>query len=109
MEKDLFADLTPQQLAIKNGELLQNYIDLYDTLDTIFDNVNKIPKTYTNTRVIEFISDQLIELRDMVNTIITTTYTTRTYIENYTKYKQCLLVLQQLNTMLKSLINTSAK
>ena len=71
---------------------------------TILDNVNKIPKTYYNTRAIDFIADKMIELKDMVNYIINTTYSTRTYIENLTTYKQCLLVLQQINTMLKGLV-----
>ena len=109
MEKDLFADLTPQQLSIKNAELMQNYIDLYETLDTIFNNLNQIPKTYYNTRAIEFIADKLVELKDMVNSIITITYSTKTYVENLTVYKQCLLVLQQINTMLKGIVQKDPK
>ena len=109
MEKNLFADLTPQQLAIKNNELLQNYITLYDTIGEIFDNINKIPKTYTNTRPLTFIADQLVELKDMVNYIITTTYITRTYVENMTYYKQSLVILTQLNTMLQELNKKDAK
>ena len=109
MEKNLFADLTPQQLAIKNNELLQNYIALYDAIGEIFDNVNKIPKTYDNTRPLTFIADQLVELKDMVNYIITTTYITRTYVENMTYYKQSLVILTQLNTMIKELIKKQPK
>lgn len=109
MEKNLFADLSPQQLAIKNNELLQNYIELYETVNSIFDSVNKIPKTIDNTRPLTFIADQLVELKDMVNYIITTTYVTRTYVENMTYYKQALVILQQLNTMLKALIQKTTK
>ena len=109
MEKNLFSDLSPQQLSIKNNELLQNYIDLYETINTIFDNINKIPKTYDNTRPLTFIADQLIELKDMVNYAITTTYITRTYVENMAYYKQALLVLEQLNTMLKALVKKPTK
>lgn len=109
MEKNLFADLTPQQLAIKNGELLQNYIDLYDAIDEIFNDINKIPKTYNNTRALEFIATQVIELRDTVNVIINTTYSTKTYVENLTTYQHCLLILQQINTMLKALVQKPTK
>ena len=109
MEKNLFADLSPQQLAIKNNELLQNYIELYETINTIFDNINKIPKTFDNTRPLTFITDQLVSLKDMVNYVITTTYVTRTYVENVAYYKQALLVLQQLNTMLKALVQKPSK
>lgn len=109
MEKNLFSDLTPQQLAIKNNELLHNYIELYETISTIFDNINKIPKNIDNTRPLTFIADQLVELKDMVNYTITTTYVTRTYVENMAYYKQALVVLEQLNTMLKALIQKPTK
>ena len=103
LEKTLFADLTPEQMSIKNSELMQNYIDLYETLNHIFDNINKIPKDYNNTRVLSFITDKILDLKDMVNSIITTTYGTKTYVENLTVYKQCLLILKQVDEMLKGL------
>ena len=109
MEKTLFSDLSPQQMAIKNSELLQNYIDLFESLNTIFDNINKIPKTYSNTKVIEFVGEKIVEMKDMVNYIITTTYITKTYVENMATYKQCLLMLQQINTMLKGLVQKPIK
>ena len=107
MEKNLFSDLSPQQLSIKNHELLQNYIELYETINTVFDGINKIPKTFDNARTLSFIADQLVSLKDMVNYIITTTYITRTYVENMAYYKQALVILEQINTMLKSLIPKS--
>ena len=108
MEKNLFSDLSPQQMSIKNAELLQNYINLFESLTATFENINKINKTYSNTRIVEFIADKVVELKDMVNYIITTTYVTKTYVENLTTYKQCLLIMQQINTMLKGLVNKPA-
>jgi hypothetical protein len=109
MEKNLFSDLTPQQMSIKNTELLQNYIDLHATLETITTDLDKIEKTFENTRVIDFIQDKLTELKDIINYTITTTYITRTYVENLSNYKQALLTLQQINSMLKGLIQKPAK
>ena len=57
----------------------------------------------TSEKLDTFIADRVVELKDMVNYIITTTYVTRTYIENMTYYKQALVILTQLNTMLKAL------
>ena len=102
MEKNLFADLTPQQLAIKNTELLKNYINLHTTLEDTFTNLNKIHKDYSNGRIIDFIADKIIELKDMVNYIITTTYVTRTYVENLVEYKKCLLIFHQISVMTKT-------
>ena len=104
LEKELFSDLSPQQLSIKNTELLKNYIDLYTTVDLIIQDLDRIDKTAENTKRIEFIQAKLTELRDITNFTITTTYITRTYVENLSNYKQSLLMLQQINSMLKSLI-----
>ena len=108
LEKTLFADLTPEQMSIKNSELMQNYMDLYETLNHIFDNINKIPKDYNNTRVLSFITDKILDIKDMVHTIITTTYSTKTYVENLTVYKQFLLILKQVDNMLKELTTSKA-
>ena len=107
MEKNLFSNLTAPQMAIKNTELLQNYINLNKTLEDIFININNIPRTYDNARVIEFIANRTAELRDMTSYIITDTYITRTYVENLVEYKKSLLILSQINATLKGLIKSS--
>lgn len=109
LENSLFDGLSPQQLAIKNTELLSNYMELYETLCTLFDDVNKIPKTYNNMRVLEYVTGQLSDTRDKVNYTIINTYITRTYVENLTEYKKFLLILYQINTMLKGIIQKPAK
>ena len=103
MEKNLFTDLTPQQLSIKNTELLQNYINLYASLEDVFTNLNKIDKNYQNSRIIDFIADKVIDLKDMVSYIITDVYTARTYVENLVEYKKCLLIFHQISTMCKTI------
>ena len=65
--------------------------------------INNINKTYENTRVLDYISNKLIELNDMVNTIITVTFNTKTYAENLAVYKQCLLMLKQIESMISEL------
>ena len=112
MEKALFSDLTPEQMSIKNGELMNNYMKLYDIVATTITNINNVRKTYENTRVLDYITTKLIELNDMVNTIITVTYHTKTFAENLSVYKQCLLMLKQIETMISQLsakINNSKK
>ena len=109
MEKNLFSDLTTDQMAIKNTELLQNYINLHETLQTIHININNIPKTYENSRIIEYISKKTAELRDMISFIITDTYITKTYVENLVTYRKSLLILSQINAVLKGLIQRPTK
>ena len=87
-----------------NTELLQNYIDMYNSLSVIFDDINNIPKSAENTRVLNYISSQTTELKDTVNYIITTTYITRTYAENLVEYKRCLLMMSRINDLLQCVI-----
>lgn len=108
-EKELFNYLTPAQLAIKNAELLRNYIDLYESIGIFLDNVYKIDKTHDNNSTINFIVDKLMDLKNIVGYSISTTYITRTYVENVTKYKQSILILQQIHEMLKGLIQKESK
>ena len=103
-EKDLFKDLSPHQMVIKNTELLRNYIDLYDTIIIIINDVEKIEKTSENIEQLDFVNEKLVELKDIINYTISKTYITRTYVENLTHYKQSLLLLSQINLILKQLI-----
>ena len=50
----------------------------------------------------------ILDIKDMVHTIITTTYSTKTYVENLTVYKQFLLILKQVDNMLKELTTSKA-
>ena len=79
-------------------------MDLYSTIDVIIQDLDRVEKTAETTKRIEFIQAKLTELRDITNYTITTTYITRTYVENLSNYKQSILMLQQINSMLKSLI-----
>ena len=94
-------------MAIKNAELLQNYINLHETLQKVYNDINNIPKSYSNSRILEYITKKTAELRDMISYTITDTYVTRTYVENLVAYKQSLLILTQINAVLKSLVKSS--
>ena len=103
LEDELFSNLTPEQISIKNIELKKNYIELYDTINRTINRVNKIPKSDTTINVIAFITEKLIELKDMVNFNITKNYKSKTYIENYTDYEQSLAILSTLNKILSEI------
>ena len=46
-----------------------------------------------NINVLKFITEKLLELREMIDFNITTAYQTRTYIENNIIYQQCIATL----------------
>ena len=107
-ETSLFSNMTQSQINIMKSELLQNYVNMYDSVCLCFDNVNKIEKTFNNKQIINFISNELLKLKDYTNQIITNTFNTKTYFENKKMYEQCLLILKQIHLILQGLIRKKA-
>lgn len=93
IEDELFSSLTPEQIAIKNHELKNQFIELYSIIGSTLVRINDISKTNENINVLKFITEKLLELREMVDFNVTTAYQTRTYIENNIIYQQCIATL----------------
>ena len=108
IESELFSNLTPDQVAIKNEELKQRFIDIYTTIASVLLRINDIPKTDTNISSLEFVTDKLIELRNMVDYNITKAFNTRTYIENSIVYQLCLSTLNSISQIIDSTSDAEA-
>lgn len=108
MEGDLFKDLTPEQLEIKTKELKQRYIDVYESIDNIMTRLNKISKTQENIKVLQFVTNKLLELKQLVYYYLTNTFDTKTYIENSINYQEYLATISVVNKIFKQ-INTEKK
>lgn len=109
IENDLFKDLTEEQIHIKEIELKENYIKLYDSITDFINRTNKISKTNENLEVIEFIANKLIELKDLVHFYLTKTFKTKTYIENTMMYQQYLAILNSINQLLLEIVPKNGK
>jgi len=103
IEAELFSSLTPEQIAIKNAELKQRFIDIYTTIGNTLGRINDVPKSDDNIETLKFITDKLLELREMIDFNITTAYQTRTYIENNIIYQQCLSTLNAICDIISSI------
>lgn len=104
-EDQVLVDLSDAQKKIQSDELRQNFIDMYNIILDVIDKVNNIHKQESTLQVFEFISSQLLILKDIVNTTITRTFDTKTYFENNVTYQQCMAIL---NTT-KDLIDETGK
>lgn len=100
LENEIFKDLTPEELAIKNKELLDNYRDLYDIISDSIEKINKITKSEDNLQVIKFCITKLAQLKEMINHIITINFPKRTYIENLTTFNQAIAVLNEIRKLI---------
>lgn len=103
MEDEIFADLTDQQKDIRDNELRQNYISLYDTIDEAEKRINNIVKDEHTGRVLEFITRKMNELKELVHHNLTKVFNTRTYIENQTALAQCVAIMNTICDMLDSI------
>lgn len=103
MEKDLFKDLTPDQLDMKHRELKNNFVELYDSTSNIIDRINDIPNDEDHMKSIAFVSSQLLNVRKMMGDYMSNIYSTKSYIENYMNYERFLAALDGINNILEEI------
>lgn len=108
-EDELLADLSDEQKQIQSDELRKNFIDLYNIVLDVIDKVNNIHKEESTLQVFEFISTQLLILKDIINTNITRSFDTKTYIENNIDYQHCLAILNSVKQMIEETDKKSQK
>lgn len=102
-EKDLFKDLTDEQIKIKKYELISSINNLYEACDDALYRLNNTIKTTITMRTIEFITKKLNELRDNISFYITNTFSTKAYIENYIYYQNCLVIFNDISKILNEI------
>ena len=103
LETELFSNMTPEQIKLKNIELKTQFVNLYDSIDKTINRVNKIPKTDENVKVLSFVTKKLMELQDLVKTNVTQTYNTKTYIENEVDFQHSLAIFNTIGKILDEL------
>ena len=107
IEDELFSSLTPEQIAIKNHELKNQFIEVYSIIGSTLVRINDIPKSNDNINILKFITEKLLELREMIDYNITVAYSTRTYIENNIIYQQCIATLNAIADIIDNIPNVN--
>lgn len=104
-EEDIYAsaNLSPEQLDIKHKELKQNYLKMYDITTNIIDRIGDANVNEDNIRVIEYISEELNKLRNMITDYVNSVYSGKSYIENAINFNRFLAVLNGINKMLEEI------
>ena len=101
MEKEIFDDLTPDQIDAKHNELKNNFLELYNSTSNIIDRVNEIPTSDEFLSTISFVGKKLAELRKMVADYMNNVYSTKSYMENAINYNRFLATLNGINDILE--------
>lgn len=103
LEDELFANFSPEQIGIKNKELKNLYIKLFDTTDNLIGKINDIPKIDKYLKVVEFISIKVSEARNMIIDYMNHTYNTNSYTVNLINYNKFLAILHGVNKIIEEI------
>lgn len=101
LEKEIITDLSDQQQNIRDKELKNNYLLLYNNVDEIQDRLSDIPKDADMVKPIGVVINQLLELNDRIYDYLSFTYNTKTYSENLVNYYLFLDALNKINNLIK--------
>lgn len=96
LEDEIFSKFNSEQIGIMNRTLKENYNKLFITINDLVDRINEVPKVMGYINVIEFCSNKLAELRDMLSDYLYRTYNTKSYTENEISYKRFVILANQI-------------
>lgn len=103
LENDIFSSMTPEQLALREENLKDLFIKLYDSTVEFEGKINDSAKNADNLAVLDFVTKKLIELKDSIYYTMTKSYNTKSYIENVTLYQQYIAILNTITDLLSEI------
>lgn len=102
IESELFENLSDSQKAIKLKELKNCFIKLYESCDSILEKLNKSTAPNEDiTRIFDYVSNVLNNLKQYVYDYYTDTFDTRSYMENTAQYQKYLTILSTVRNILE--------
>lgn len=104
-EEELYSNLTAEELDIKHRELKNQYLAMFDIISSLITRIGDVSIPEDSIPALEYISQTLIKLKDMVTNYVNFVYKTKSYIENSINYNKFLAVLNGINKILEE-INT---
>lgn len=104
IESEIFANMSSEQLAIRNKELKNRYMEMYDNIQSIMDRLNEIHKTNNIIRPITFISKKLDQTATMIADYLTYTFDTLGYVENEINFNKFYSILVGVDNMFRQIV-----
>lgn len=102
-EEEMYANLTPEQLDIKHKELKGQFLEMFDMVSELIDRIGDAGTSEENIKIIEYISNNLINLKDMISDYVNDVYQTKSYVENSIVYNRFLATLNGINRLLEEI------
>jgi len=101
LEDELFSKFNDQQISIMTTDLKKQYAKLYDMLENVIERINQAPKEDNYIKAIEYVSNNLSDVKDMLNDYLVYTFSTKSFIENQINYKRFCITVKQINAMIE--------
>lgn len=108
-DQDLFKDLKPEQIKIRDTELKERFQDLYTIIGDTLEKLNKVTKTSYDARMLELCLRQMINLKDLVFVALTKSFATKTYLENKIELNKLATIFNQLTNTIGTIYNARVK
>lgn len=99
----IYSQLTPQEKAMHDHELRQNYKRLYNSIDVIVDKTVKLPRTSQTLESTTNLLHTLFDFKKYILYYIKNTYENKTLIENTIEYWKYMSVLGAYKAVYKEL------
>ena len=100
-EEELYSNLSPTLLDIKHRELKNQFLNMYDIVSSIIERIGDADISEDNIGIVEYVSDNLSRMRNMLTDYIESVYAAKSYIENSVNYNRFLAVLNGINEILE--------
>ena len=104
-EEAIYNTLSDDDKLKRIIKLKESFRDLYDTINTIINAVNNIPKRANNLEKIQKTQIALNKLKEIIVDYITYNFDNRAYIDNYTNYIKFIAALRTVSDVI-SYINS---
>lgn len=82
LQQSAFSNLSEEQLRIRSNNIKQSFIDLHNDIVDLGDRLIVVNKNSDNIASVNFVTNSLNELKEMIVDAVSDSFDTRTLVEN---------------------------
>lgn len=101
-EKDVFRDLSPEQMIIKNKELKSQFKSLNNIIFDSLEKLNNISHTSYDNTILDFVVRKLVELKNISRDYTVEVFNTKSYIENQIQLQKMVATFNRIVNLLSN-------
>lgn len=101
-EKDVFRDLSTEQMIIKNKELKAQFKSLNNIIFDSLEKLNNISHTSYDNTILDFVVRKLVELKDISRDYTVDAFNTKSYIENQIQLQKMVATFNRIVNLLSN-------